>query len=147
MHDIDDVEKAERLSRSRARIFSVLAIVFFAGQATYFAGSPETRDSHVRIGAWLVLVVLMLLLIGTGGFLIKGRKVRDLLNDEGSKLNRLAAQALGFWVTILSALAIYVESMFDAVSLNEAMHVIVTLGVGATLLSFAVRERRAHRIG
>jgi len=30
--------------------------------------------------------------------------------------------------------------------LNEGIHIIVTLGVGAALISFAVRERRAHRI-
>jgi FtsH-binding integral membrane protein len=147
MHDIKDVEDAERMSRARTRVFSMLAIVFFATQSLYFASSPATRDSHARVGAWLFLVVMMLLLIGTGGFLIKGRKIRDLLNDEGSRLNRLAAQALGFWVTIVTALVIYVESMFDQISLNEGLHIIVTLGVGATLLSFAFRERRAHRLG
>lgn len=147
MHDLKDIEHAERMGRARARIFSALAIVFFAGQSLYFASAPATRDSHARIGAWLILVVLILLLIATGGFLLKGRKVRDLLNDEQSRFNRLAAQALGFWVTVISALAVYVESMFEPVTLNEAIHIIVTLGVGATLLRFAVQERKAHRIG
>ena len=73
--------------------------------------------------------------------------MRDLLNDEASRHNRLAAQATGFWVTIVSALAVYVESMFDPVTFNQAIHIIVTLGVGAALISFAVRERRAHSIG
>jgi len=147
MHDVHDVEEAERMGRARSRVFFVLAIVFFAGQSMYFTSSPLTRDSHARVGAWLILVVLMLMLLATGGFLLRGRKVRDLLNDENSRLNRLASQALGFWVTIITALVVYVESMFDPVTLNEGLHIIVTLGVGAALISFAVRERRAHHIG
>jgi heme/copper-type cytochrome/quinol oxidase subunit 2 len=146
MHDIHDIEAAERMGRARSRIFFVLAIVFFAGQSAYFASSPATRDSHARIGAWLILVILILMLLATGGFLLKGRKVRDLLNDETVRMNRLAAQATGFWVTIIATLAVYVESIFDPVTLNEAVHIIVTLGVGAALISFAARERKAHRL-
>ena len=131
MHDVHDVEAADRMGRARSRVFFVLAIVFFAGQGAYFASSPATRDSHARVGAWLVLVMLMLMLIATGGFLLRGRKVHDLLNDEASRHNRLAAQATGFWVTIVSALAVYVEAMFDPVTFNQAIHIIVTLGVGA----------------
>ena len=146
MHNLHDVETAERMGRARSRLFFVLAMVFFAGQSLYFTSSPLTRDSHARVGAWLILVVLILLLLATGGFLLRGRNVRDLLNDETSRLNRLASQALGFWVTIITALVVYVESIFDPLTLNEGIHVIVTLGVGAALISFAVRERRAHRI-
>jgi hypothetical protein len=145
MRDIRDVEEAERMGRARSRIFFMLAIVFFAGQSLYFTSSPLTRDSHARIGAWLILVVLMLLLLATGGFLLKGRRVRDLLNDESSRLNRQAAQALGFWVTIVSSLVLYVGSIFDPLTFNEGVHILVTLGVGSALISFAMRERRAHR--
>ena len=146
MHDVHDVEEAERMGRARSRIFFVLATVFFAGQSLYFTSSPLTRDNHARVGAWLILVILILLLLATGGFLLKGRRVRDLLNYENSRLNRLASQALGFWVTIITCLVVYVESIFDPLTLNEGMHIVVTLGVGAALISFAVRERRAHRI-
>jgi hypothetical protein len=147
MHDLHDVEAADRMGRKRSQIFFVLALVFFAGQSLYFTSSPLTRDSHARIGAWLILVILILMLLATGGFLLRGRKVRDLLNDETSRLNRMAAQALGFWVTIITSLVVYVESIFDQMTLNEGIHIIVTLGVGSALISFAARERRAHRIG
>lgn len=147
MVEIDRVEKAERLGRSRSRVFFVLAMVFFAQQAIYFGSPAASRASPFQLGAWFVMVILLLLLIATGGFLLKGRKVRDLLNDETSRMNRAAAQAVGFWVTIVMALAVYVESIFDPVTLNEGLHIIVTTGVGAALISFAVRERRAHEIG
>ena len=74
MHDVHDVEEAERMGRARSRIFFVLAIVFFLGQSLYFASSPATRDSHARIGAWLILVILMLMLLATGGFLLRAAR-------------------------------------------------------------------------
>jgi hypothetical protein len=146
MVEVDRVEKADRLGRSRSRVFFVLAMVFLAQQAAYLVSPAAIRGSPFQIGAWFILVILMLLLIGTGGFLLKGRKVWDLLNDETSRMNRAASQALGFWATIVTALIVYVDSMFEPVSLNEGLHIVVTVGVGAALLSFAVRERRAHRI-
>jgi hypothetical protein len=147
MQDVDLVEKAERLGRKRSQIFFVLAIVFFAGQSVYFGAPEATRDSVPRVGAWLILVVLMLFLLATGGFLLRGRAVRELLNDESARANRLSAQAAGFWATIIALLAVYIESMFDRVSLNEAVHIVGTIGVGTALISFAMRERRAHRLG
>ena len=147
MEDVNLVEKAERLGRKRAQVFYVLTIVFFAGQGVYFGAPEATRDSPPRVGAWLILVLLMLVLLATGGFLIRGRAVRNLLNDENARANRIAAQAVGFWATILALMAIYVESMFDPVTLNQAVHIVGTIGVGAALLTFATRERRAHRLG
>src|SRR3954451_13980119 len=134
MHDVHDVEEAERMGRARSRIFFVLAIIFFAGQSAYFASSPLTRDSHARIGAWLILVILIMMLLATGGFLLRGRKVRDLLNDETSRLNRLASQALGFWETIIACGVLYVESMVEPLTFNEGVHILVTLGVGSALI-------------
>ena len=147
MEDVNLVEKAERLGRKRAQVFYVLTIVFFAGQGVYFGAPEATRDSPPRVGAWLILVLLMLVLLATGGFLIRGRAVRNLLNDESARANRIAAQAVGFWATILALMAVYVESMFDPVTLNQAVHIVGTIGVGAALLTFATRERRAHRLG
>jgi hypothetical protein len=147
MGDVELVERAEHLGRKRSQLFFVLAMVFFAGQSLYFGAPDATRDSVPRVGAWLILVCLMLLLLATGGFLLSGRKVRHLLNDESARANRVAAQAVGFWATILSLIAVYVESIFDPVTLNEAVHIVGTIGVGAALISFAVRERRAHRLG
>ena len=146
MDDLHDIEEADRMGRSRSRIFFIMAMVFFLGQTAYFSSPSARREAVPRIGAWLVLVVLMLLLIATGGFLLKPRRLRQLMNDEASRLNRLASQALGFWATIVAAIAVYIESMFDPMTVNEAIHIVVTVGVGAALLSFAVRERRAHRL-
>lgn len=92
-------------------------------------------------------MVPILLLLATGGYLLRGSRVRDLLNDETSCVNRLASQALGFCVTTITALALYVGSIFGPVSFNEGVHILVTLGVGSALISFAARERRGHGLG
>ena len=147
MGDVDLVEKAERLGRKRSQVFFVLAIIFFAGQSIYFGSPDATRDSPARVGAWLILVILMLFLLATGGFLLSGRRVRHLLNDESARANRIAAQATGFWDTMLSLIAVYIDSMVDPGTLNEAMHIVGTIGVVAALISFALRVLRAHRLG
>lgn len=147
MRDVADVEKAERLGRSRSRVFFMMAMVFLLQQSVYFS-TPSARDnSHFRIGAWLILVVLMLLLIATGGFLLKGWKVLDLLNDEASRQNRRRSQALGFWGAMVTAVAVYIAAIYQPIELKLALHVIVTGGIGIALLSFAALERRAHRLG
>src|SRR5205085_8740894 len=110
MHDVHDVEQAERMGRARSRLFFVLAIVFFAGQSAYFASSPLTRDSHARIGAWLVLVVLMLMLLATGGCLLCWRRVRDVLAVVILRYARLAALATGSAVTTITVVAAYAGS-------------------------------------
>ena len=147
MRDVADVEKAERLGRSRSRVFFMMSLIFFLQQSVYFS-NPSLRDnSHFRVGAWLILVGLMLLLIGTGGFLLKGWTVLDLLNDEASRHNRLRSQALGFWSAMTAAVAVYVCAIYQPIDLKLALHIIVTAGVGAALLSLAALERRAHRLG
>ena len=58
MTSSSDIETADRLSRRRARMLPVLAIVFLTQQAAYFAG-PDTgmrAVDQVKIGAWLVLL-------------------------------------------------------------------------------------------
>jgi len=147
MRDASDIEKAERLGRSRSRVFFMMAAIFLVQQSVYFS-SPSARDnSQFRIGAWLILSVLMLMLIGTGGYLLKGWRVLDLLNDEASRHNRLRSQAVGFWSAMIAALAVYVAALFYSIDLKLALHIIVTAGIGMALVSFAALERRAHSIG
>ena len=48
-------------------------------------------------------------------------------------------------MAILSAIALYMVSIFSPVSAREAIHVIVSLGIGAALVRFGMLERRAFR--
>jgi hypothetical protein len=143
-----DVERADRLSRKRARMMPFLALIFLLQQATYFANPIQEGAravDHVRIGAWLVLSIVLLLGIATGGGWIQSREVRRLLNDEVTRANRAAAMQLGFVAAMITAIAVYLIVQFEPVSAAETVHLVVTIGIATALLRFGFLERRAHQ--
>lgn len=150
MSEISNVELAERLSRRRARMLPVLAVLYIGQQASFFAG--EVLDSmrsadHVKISAWLVLSLVLLVVLSTGGFWFRSVQIRSLVNDESTKANRADAMTKGFIFAMLGGIALYFFNQFEPVTAREAIHVILSLGLGAALVRFGMLERRAHRDG
>jgi hypothetical protein len=142
-------ESAERLSRRRARALPVLGLIFLAQQAS-FLSMPEQSGrlvDHLKIGAWLVLSILLLAGLATGGAWFRSRAVRELVNDESTLVHRQAAYVYGFWAAMGTALGIYVVNMFEPVSGRDAVHIIVTAAIATALLNFGLLERRALRDG
>jgi hypothetical protein len=145
MSDTSDVERADRLGRTRARVFAVQGVLFLAWQTMYLtdrAGHSTANVPTFKISAWLVWVVLLLFLLATGGMLLRGRDVRHLLNDELTRMNRARAVAVGFWAAALAGIALYIVAMFEPVAGREAIHVILSAAIGAALITFAKLERR-----
>lgn len=150
MTDIRDVERADRLGRRRARIFAVQAVLFLTWQGTFFLGytaEPLRTVDQVRVSAWFVWVVALLLMLGTGGFLLRGRGVRALLNDELTRANRAMACVAGFWAAMAAGILLYVVDMFDPVTTREALHLILSAAIATALIVFALRERRSAGTG
>jgi len=148
--DISTVEQAERLSRRRARMLPLLAIIYLTQQATFFAGDapPGVRSvDHVKVGAWLVLSFVLLLAIATNGFWFQRPEIRRLIDDELTRANRASAMSIGFIAGMLAAMALYLLNQFEAVATREAIHIILSAGLGAALLRFGFLERRAHQDG
>ena len=150
MTTTEDVEKADRLSRRRMRMVPGLAAIFLVQQASYFSGQIEdgarTVD-HVKIGAWLVLSIVLLLFVTTGGFWFHSRRVRQLLNDEATRANRIEGLRVGFIATMAAGIALYFIALFEPVSGRDAIHLLMTAGIAAALLRFGQLERRDHRGG
>ena len=147
MSDLSSVEQAERLSRRRARMLPFLAIIYLTQQATFFAGDapPGVRDvDHVKVGAWLVLSLVLLLAIATNGFWFQRPEIRRLIDDENTRANRASAMSMGFVAGMLAAILLYFINQFEAVGAREAIHIILSAGLGAALLRFGFLERRAH---
>jgi hypothetical protein len=144
-----DIEAADRLSRRRARLLPVLAVVFISQQAAYFAEADAgTRlVDHVKIGAWLLLSIVLLLALATGGFWLKPKRVRALMDDDVTRANRADAFRFGFLATMTGAIALYLLNVFEPISGREAIHLLVTIGIAATLLRFGALERRALKDG
>jgi hypothetical protein len=142
-------EEAERLSRRRARALPFLGIVFLAQQAS-FLSMPEHAGrpvDHLKISAWLVLTIVLLAGLATGGAWFRSRAVRQLVNDESTRVHRQTAYVYGFWAAMGTALGLYIVSMFEPVSGRDAVHIIVTVAVATALLNFGLLERRALRDG
>ena len=141
-------EKAEDLSKRRARMLPALALIFLSQQATFFSqmsGGEHVSAEKAKISAWLVLSVVLLFGLATKGFWLEPKEVRDLVDDENTRANRNEGMRWGFLFAMGSAIAIYVLTMFDVVTGREAVHIVLSFGIAAALLRWGVLERRAHR--
>ena len=140
-----DSAKAERLSRRRARSLPILAVIFLSQQATFFAGfgQGDRTVDNVQVGAWLVLSIVLLLVLVNGGGWIHSRAVRDLANDELTQAHRKEAFRIGFLAAMAGCIVLYVLSLMEPLTGREAVHLVMTIGIGAALLRFGFLERRA----
>jgi hypothetical protein len=143
-------ERADYLSRRRARSLPFLALIYFSQQFTFLSalGNGTHRDvDHFKIGAWAVLSIVLLMALATKGFWFQPKEVRDLIDDESTRANRLDAMRLGFLFACLAALAAYFITEFQPLTVGETAHLVLTFGLGAALIRFGLLERRAHRDG
>lgn len=146
----EDIESADRLSRRRARMMPMLALIFIVQQASYFSGRIEdgTRAvDQVKIAAWLVMSVVLLLALMTGGAWLRPKHVRELLNDEVTRANRLDGLRVGFIATMAAGIVMYFIAGVEPVSGRDAIHLLMTVGIAAALIRFGLLERRAHSDG
>ena len=141
-------ERADFLSRRRARMLPFLAILYFIQQTTYFrsTANPHPRPvDHVWVSAWVVLSLIILAGLATRGFWLQPREVRELIDDESSRANRLEGLRIGFILAVLTAIVLYIIDQFWPMTAREAIHIILSIGLGAALMRFGMLERRAHQ--
>jgi predicted permease len=139
-------EKAEYLSKRRARMLPALAAIFLAQQASYFSTptTPRTVDT-VKISAWLVLSIVLLAALATKGFWFHSKEVRDLIDDENTQANRNHAMRSGFLFAMGAGVCVYVLTMFEPVTAREAVHIMMSAGIATALIQWGFLERRAYR--
>jgi hypothetical protein len=143
-----DAERADFLSRRRARSLPLLAFLYLSQQTIYFRSTAaiHPRDvDHVWIGAWVLLSLLMLAALTTKGFWLQPRAVRDLIDDESTRANRFEGIRIGFIVAMLTAITLYFVDVYSPMTAREAIHIVMSLGLGAALIRFGMLERRGHR--
>jgi len=145
-------ERAERFSRKRTRILWLEFVLFVIWQGGFVfllkpQASPLRAVDWVEQSAWLIWAIVLLGLIGTGGAVFQSAEIRGLMNDDVSTANRHEGQRWGFWAAMASVVVLYVAGLVEPVSLGVALHVVLTLGIGAALWRFAWLERRADRAG
>ena len=141
-------ERADILSRRRARILPVLAIIYISQQASYITmrSGPAVRPvDAMKISAWLVMSAVLLAAIATNGFWLQPREVRSMTDDEVTRANRSDAMRFGFVFALLTCIAVYFITMFEPVNGRDAVHIIMSDGLGAALIRWGWLERRAYR--
>jgi len=149
MTDRKVADRAEHLSRRRARMLPVLAILLLVQQGSFFTDHPgaDRPVDQLKISAWLVLSAVILLALWTGGSWLQPKRVRELLNDETTQVHRTQAFRVAFLASMMGCIFLYFLTMFSRVETREAIHIILTIGLSAALISFGVLERRALRDG
>jgi hypothetical protein len=150
MTDRTAAERADYLSRRRARALPMLAVLYLSQQVTFFSaldsGGHESARA-VKIGAWLVLSAVLLAALTTKGFWLQPREVRDLIDDENTRANRLEAIRYGYIAGMLTAMAIYFWVQVEPLTAMETIHLVLSAGLGVALVRFGFLERRAHKDG
>jgi hypothetical protein len=142
-----DFETAEMLSRRRARMLPVLAVLFLAQQGTYFSHHDESNMrtvGHLQVSAWIVLSIVLLAALVTGGSWFRPRAVRAFLNDEVTRAHRAKALETGFIATMTAAIALYFFSLFAPHGGRAAIHSLLSVGIACAVIRFGQLERRAH---
>jgi len=148
MNDVSMIDKAENLSRRRARMLPVIAVIYLAQQATFLSGEtvePLRSVDHVKIGAWLLLSFVILLAVSTNGFWFKSRELRALIDDENTRANRARGMSAGFVAAMLGGMLLYALQPVVQFSVREVIHLILSLGLGVALIRYGTLERRALR--
>jgi hypothetical protein len=140
------VEAADRLSRRRAIVIVLAVVAFLVGQLVarpFFVS--DNSDHLVRLFTWAVNAGLLLVVLATGGCLLRRKSVRSLMNDEVTAGHQRSSVISGFWVAMATAVLLCVIPGSDRVNAREAMYVVVTASVAAALLVFSYLEIRALR--
>ena len=142
-------EVAERLTRRRARIMPAFAVLFILWQANFLStpDMPTRLVDQVKISAWFVWALALLLLLVTGGGAFRGPEVRALMNDELTRENRRTGYTFGFWAAVGSAMGLYAVALFEPVNGREAVHIVLTAAIASALMTFGALERRQLRNG
>ncbi len=139
-------ERADYLSKRRARMLPFLALIFLSQQVTYFTTVRELESTPtIKISAWLVLSIVLLAALATKGFWLQPKEVRDLIDDENTRANRNDAMRWGFVLSMATAIGIETLTMFDTVKAREAIHIIMSTGLAVALIRWGYLEHRAHR--
>jgi len=145
---MSDVEEAERLSRRRVSMFIAMTALLAVQQGAFYSQTAAERAvDYVRIGAWVLLVGALLAALLTGGFWLKSRAIRALMDDEVTLTHRASAVKLAFAASMGVGIVLFVLAPRLALTAREAIHLIVSTGIVVGIFRFGQLERRVHNLG
>lgn len=141
--DQTSADAADRLSRKRVRILTAVMIVFAVQQANVSVVPPTRTVEMVGLLAWLFMAAMLLLILRTGGMLLRDPALRALANDEVTQANRAAAIEAGFIAAMATAIILSVVAAFTATPVLIALRLVILLGLFTATFRFVTLEKRA----
>lgn len=139
----DSAEAADRLSRRRVRAMSVLMIFFALQSARWPADLPFRNVDYVGHIAWLVMAVVLMLVLRTGGMWLRNPGLRALADDEVTRANRAEAMEWGFSAAISVAILGAAVASLTAMPALFALRMVILVGLFMAVMRFIHLERVA----
>lgn len=140
---VQDSERADDVSRQRGQIMPFLGLaVLLAHGGSFFAWDWEAVAAW-QMGIWTVLAIAGLGVLMTGGrWLVPGR-LRALADDEVTRANRSAAIEMGFLVSMLTAIVVFLLAPLEPLTAQRGAHLVFSLGLASALIAFGAAEGRS----
>lgn len=135
-------QKADTISRQRTWYFGALAMVLVTHQGLFWRWNGQAIGLEESL-TWSLLVATILFALASGGQAFVSRAIRDLVDDDVTRVNRTKALSHGFIVTIAFAVVIFAVSPLVQITSQRAIHLVVSIGLIAALTSFVFEERKA----
>lgn len=139
----DSAEAADRLSVRRVRVLTAVMIIFAAQSARPPVDMPQRTVEYVGHYAWLVLALVMLLILRTGGMWLRDPVARRLANDEVTRANRADAMEWGFSAAMATAIVGAVVASLTAMPAIFALRMVILAGLFMATFRFVRLERDA----
>ena len=145
----NEIEFADWIARRRAIGIVVATLVYVAIQVI---ARPVLIEDAVAATAprsylWVANSAVLLCLLLPVTAAIWGRRIRELVNDDVSRLHAHTAVVIGFVAAITIALCMFVVPALADLRAREVSYLIVTPTTVIAALCFAWLETRALRDG
>jgi len=141
----NQADDADRFAAGRARIAVVLAcFMLFTQAGSWGAEDVPAGGTHgVHIVALIIWSTMVLAFLVLGGGLFLNARTRAFVNDESTLDHCRQAATIGFLTAIVMGSAVYLAALFEPVSAQTAIRLIMTFTIIMALLRFGMLERRA----
>jgi hypothetical protein len=148
MSESSQANEAEKVLRTRNRVIAVLAVVLMSLQGAVLAATEHVTLNggrtvdRVQVGAFVAFALALMLFVLTGGR--RARKYPQM-NDELVQANRASALKLGYVVTILALIGVYVAMLLTPIDVFKYIPILITFGLVVPALRFSLLERRGEK--
>jgi hypothetical protein len=139
---LNEIQQAERHSRTRAALMLAMALILVANAITGIGDEGSSMTPWFRHALWAAMILLWLLILATGGWLRLSREVRSLMNDEVALANRSQALQAGFWAAMVGGLALYFASLEWEITVRAGLRLLLNGTIAVALLRYARLELR-----